>query len=142
MSGRTCVECRLIFDLSKFVPRRNAQYEHLPTMAEVWRQPRCRECNKIYLRRRGLFRGRIANLARGHGAIVRARSRSAFRVIEVESSGAGRRILRELRKIVHEFNNGLPDDRCDVSMHGISIVTVSIAATQRLLFPIEGPPSR
>ena len=142
MSGRTCVECRLTFDLSKFVPRHNAQYDHLPTMAEVRRQPRCRECNKIYLRRRGLVRGRIANLARGHGAVVRARSRSAFRVIEVERSGVGRRALRNLRETVREFNDGLPDDRCDDSMHGINVVTVPVAATQRLLFPLEGPPSR
>jgi hypothetical protein len=66
MSARTCVECALTLDLSWFVPRHNRQYEGLPSMDEVLRQPRCRECNKVYHRRRALFLRCIATEARRH----------------------------------------------------------------------------
>lgn len=113
-------------------------------MGEVWRQPRCRECNKLYLRRRSLFRGRMARLAEQHGVVVRPRPRSVFRVVEVERSDAGRKVLRALRKAAREFNASLPEDRCELDRHGMKVVLgqpEDLDAAQQALFPLEGLPS-
>jgi len=141
MSAQTCVECGLTFDLSKFVPRLNVQYEDLPTMDEVWRQPRCRDCNRIYGRRRSLFLGRIAALAEQHGVYLRARPHSVYRVVEVEDSDRGRRALGAVQQVVRAFNGSLPDDRCDVGRHGITVISVPIAAAKQTVLPLDGPPS-
>jgi hypothetical protein len=137
MSARTCVECGLMYDLSQFDPRHNSQFESLPAMDKVRRQSRCRECNKIYSRRRALVGGRMAGLARGHGVIASARSGSVFRIVEVEGSGECSGALLELRQAAREFNASLPEDRCDVERHGITIESVP-ARTAWQTFLVEG----
>lgn len=141
MSARTCVECGLAFDLSRFVPRQNAQYDELPTMAEVWRQPRCRECNKLYHRRRRFFHDTILRLAEMNGVDARSVRRSVLRVIEVKHSAEASRALRTFRKAAGEFNASLPPERSDVHRHGVRVVLapseILDAPTQTLL-PLKG----
>lgn len=145
MTARTCVECGLTLDLSRFVPRHSSEYERLPAMGEIWRQPRCRDCNKLYLRRRALFLGRIAELARRHDVVVRPRPRSAYRIVEVEESASARRASRALRTVARAFNASLPDDRCEVERHGITVRSMPVAvsrAMQQTFFGLDEPPAR
>lgn len=111
----------MVFPLSKFVPRHNSQYDERPAMNEVIRQPRCRECNKLYSRRRSLFNGKLSRLAEELGVVIRARPKSVFRVIEVKRSKEDRKVLRALRKVTAEFNDSLPVDRCEVDKHGVKV---------------------
>src|SRR5690606_20104629 len=104
-------------------------------------QPRCRECNKLYHRRRRFFHDTILRLAEMNGVDARSVRRSVFRVIEVKRSAEASRALRTLRKAAGEFNASLPPERSDVERHGVSVVLVPreiLGGPTQAMLPLKG----
>src|ERR1041385_773596 len=124
VAARHCVECGFLYPLSEFVPRDNSQYDELHMMTKVFRQPRCRLCNKTYGRRRVFLKKTLAPLAEASHLEIHPKKGTSYRIIEIPSLGVSVEDWTRWTKLVEEFNRSLPDERSEIDVHGIRLEKV------------------
>ena len=119
-NSERCAECHICKDLSKFHPRKKEQADAALSRGEVWLQPRCRDCSRIYGNRVRAFR-RLRKVAERDGLELLHSPGSCYRIWNVRLPSGLSNVPSTIREGIGAFNAALPDDRCDVARHGVTL---------------------